>query len=224
MKLKMFDYIWGSLLLVFVLIVVFEPSRVVFEELTENYPYMMGFVKVSILATMGELLANRIAKGHYKGIYGLPYRFIVWGFLGCVFVVIFPIFYEGVYQVQQASLLPFISHDYFGGLLLTAFFTSAFMNLFFAPTFMALHRVTDTYIDLGQGKFKQIIKVKLDDCITHINWNRFISFVVLKTIPLFWIPMHTITFLLKEEYRILLAASLSIALGVLLSLASKRNK
>ncbi|MCX7905011.1 MAG: Mpv17/PMP22 family protein, partial [Caloramator sp.] len=51
----------------------------------------------------------------------------------------------------------------------------------------------------------------------------FISFVVLKTIPFFWIPAHTITFLLPSEYRVLMASFLSIALGAILSLAKRKK-
>ncbi|GAB1473896.1 hypothetical protein MASR2M69_13370 [Bacteroidota bacterium] len=41
------------------------------------------------------------------------------------------------------------------------------------------------------------------------------KFVVGKTIPLFWIPAHTITFLLPDTYKVIFAASLSIVLGLI---------
>jgi hypothetical protein len=44
-----------------------------------------------------------------------------------------------------------------------------------------------------------------------------------KTIPIFWIPAHTITFLLPSEYRVLSAAFLSIALGTILAFAKKSD-
>ena len=47
------------------------------------------------------------------------------------------------------------------------------------------------------------------------------SFTLLKTIPLFWIPAHTVTFMLPAEYQVIMAAALSIALGIMLSL--KKN-
>ena len=49
------------------------------------------------------------------------------------------------------------------------------------------------------------------------------TFVVGKTIPFFWIPAHTVTFLLPPEYRVFVAALLSIALGLILALASSRH-
>jgi hypothetical protein len=45
-----------------------------------------------------------------------------------------------------------------------------------------------------------------------------------KTIPFFWYPAHTVTFLLPSEQRVLFAALLGIALGVLLALSSKKGK
>lgn len=90
---------------------------------------------------------------------------------------------------------------------------------------MILHRITDTYLDLGQGKLGAILKIDFKEVIKSIDWQNFFSFVVLKTIPLFWIPAHTITFLLPENYRILSAGFLSIALGLILTIAKlKKSK
>jgi hypothetical protein len=44
-----------------------------------------------------------------------------------------------------------------------------------------------------------------------------------KTIPLFWYPAHTITFLLPAEQRVLFAALLGIVLGVLLAVSTKKR-
>ena len=69
----------------------------------------------------------------------------------------------------------------------------------------------------------EIRHVKLNQVIALIDLRVFIGFVVLKTIPYFWIPAHTITFLLPETYRVLMAAYLSIALGILLTIAKSRK-
>ena len=50
------------------------------------------------------------------------------------------------------------------------------------------------------------------------------GFVFRLTIPLFWIPAHTVTFLLPTQYRTLFAALLSVVLGILLGIAERRNK
>jgi len=66
-------------------------------------------------------------------------------------------------------------------------------------------------------------KMPVEKIIAQIDWGRFIREIVGVTIPVFWIPAHTITFLLPGQYRVLFAASLSIVLGLILSLAKMRN-
>ena len=63
------------------------------------------------------------------------------------------------------------------------------------------------------------------EIVQKIDWDGFINFVCLKTIPFFWIPAHTITFILPAEYRVLSAAFLGIALGLLVAIPKmKTNK
>lgn len=219
--MKKGDLLWlGALGLVVVYLLGFTEQ---FNGLTKAFPYPMGFLKFFVLATMGELLAIRIVTGDYKKPVGLIWRAVVWGLFGMVFVFIFPLFAAGVKDAAAKGLLPKII--YAKGLLGAfgfAFFTSMIMNLAFAPTFMALHRVTDTYIDMGNGNLSEIFKQKMNDVVGKIDWRGFVSFVVCKTLPFFWIPAHTITFLLPPEYRILMAAFLGIALGGILAFAKRR--
>ncbi|MGH4122937.1 MAG: hypothetical protein ACREV6_08415 [Clostridium sp.] len=221
--MKKKDLIWIGALLIIVFLLAFPSTNEIYTVANKAHPYIMGFVKVSILATMGELLAIRIATGNYKKPVGIVYKFIVWGFLGMGFVIAFDLFANGVIGSMKKGLLPSGAADTFSAKLLFAFFTSAFMNLIFGPTFMTLHRLTDTYIGLGQGKFSEIKKVKLRAVTDKIDWYGFMSFVVFKTIPFFWIPAHTITFLLPGEYRVLMAAFLSLALGIILAYSKRKN-
>jgi hypothetical protein len=101
-----------------------------------------------------------------------------------------------------------------------AFFVSTTMNLTFAPAMMLFHRVTDTFIDLRHAR--PGARVSLDEVVAAIDWRGFVSFVLVKTIPAFWIPAHTVTFLLPPEYRVLAAALLSIALGAILAFAKRK--
>ncbi|MCK7530557.1 MAG: Mpv17/PMP22 family protein [Marinilabiliales bacterium] len=48
------------------------------------------------------------------------------------------------------------------------------------------------------------------------------AIVLKKTIPFFWIPAQTITFLLPPEFQILFAALLSTVLGVILACRSAK--
>jgi len=216
--MKKKDIIWVVVIVLLTLVVVIKSSRVVFEQLTSDYPYLMGFIKTAILASMGELLVNRIKNGSYFSEKGIVLKFFVWGFLGMIFVLIFKVFASGVVSAQQSGLLPLMEASFVSSLL-TALLISTIMNIFFAPTFMLLHRVTDGYIFLSEGNLIKMRHVKLNDVIERINFKTFISFVVLKTIPLFWIPAHTITFMLPENYRVLMAAYLSIALGIILTVS-----
>jgi len=222
MKLK--DLLWIIGILSFSMILVIPDSRIIFNELTTEYPYLMAFMKTAYLATMGELLVHRMKNGSYCMGKKIWMKFFVWGLLGMVFVFIFKIFSAGVIAAQNSQLLPSIEGTGFLAVLLTAFLTSLVMNLFFAPTFMFLHQITDGYIDQSKGSLKALFHIPISKIIENIDIKRFIAFIVFKTIPFFWIPAHTITFLLPENYRILMAAYLSIALGILLTLSKQRRQ
>lgn len=218
MVMKPKDIVWLLILLIFSSLIIIPSTRIVFEDLTQNYPYIMGFIKTALLASMGERLVHRMRHGTYFGDQGIILKAIVWGLLGMVFVLIFKVFSDGVVAAQSQGLLPSVTSPTWFGALLTAFITSLLMNLFFAPTFMLLHRYTDLAIDLTGGHLKKMSKLRLNQLTEHIDLQRFIGFVILKTLPFFWIPAHTITFLLPAQYRVLMAAYLSIALGFILTI------
>lgn len=212
--MKKGDIIWSAFLVIIFLFLLIPGSREIFKNLTALYPYLMGFIKFSILATMGELLSIRIVNKKWKKPTGLFYRVLIWGFLGIVIVLVFDLFNSGVAVVQSKSLLPGESSKF-----MLAFLTSALMNMIFAPTMMAFHRISDTYIE---KMYKINRKINIEKVVSSINWGDFVSFVILKTIPFFWIPAHTIVFLLPDVYRIITAAFLSMALGAILAFASSR--
>jgi hypothetical protein len=215
--LKKGDFIWLFSLAAFVAILVTPVSRKIFVRFTTEHAYMGGFIKFFILATMGELLAIRIVTSDWNIPKGLLYRAFVWGLLGMVIVLIFSVFAAGIAGALANGFLPGGNSKF-----AFAFSVSFIMNLSFAPTMMAFHRVTDTFIDLKFENKKG--KVTLSDVVKRIDWDNFISFVLMRTIPIFWIPVHTITFLLPPEYRVLSAAFLSIALGAILAFAKKKNR
>ncbi|MBN2268635.1 MAG: hypothetical protein V3569_04080 [Acholeplasmataceae bacterium] len=221
--MKKSDFLWVLMLVGFTSLVLIESTREVYESWNSNMPYLMGFIKTAFLASMGERLVHRMKYKTYFGDSGIILKAIVWGFLGMVFVLIFQIFSQGVIYSQNQQLLPMINQTSFWGALLTAFLTSTLMNIFFAPTFMMLHRISDGYIELSSGNFKKMRNIKFDEVISKIDFKMFISFVVIKTIPLFWIPAHTITFLLQPQYRVLFASYLSIALGIILTFAKTKK-
>jgi hypothetical protein len=210
--LKKGDFIWGGMLVCWAIVLAVPSSREIFVMVTNSHPYLIAFIKFAVLASMGEFLTLRILNGYWMVPKYPLARAIIWGILGMAFVLMFEVFYSGIESALSKGLL-LVPNSTFA----RAFFTSAVMNLAFAPTFMAFHRITDTYLDIAAKNNSE--KPKLKDVIKEIGWNNFTSFVILKTIPFWWIPAHTITFMLPSVFRVITAAFLSIALGLILSFA-----
>lgn len=208
-----------------------------------DYWLYTSFLKFAILATLGELIGLRISKGVYnfKG-FGIIPRAIVWGLLGIGISMSFTIFSVGVPTLLEKSFhLPdailamdkkacpdFLSSIKLGlgkARFLDALFISTFMNLIFAPVFMTLHKITDTHILNNGGTLSGFFTpIKFSEIFPKLNWFVQWDFVFKRSIPFFWIPAHTITFLLPPEYRVIFAAILGIFLGIILAVASQKSK
>lgn len=214
--MKKGDIIWLGILAAIVSFIAIPATNKIFMGFTALHPYLSGFIKFSILATMGELLAVRVmTKGWDKLPKGIPYRAVIWGLLGMLIVLAFEIYGSGVSSAQSKGLLPN------GKGLVYAFLVSTLLNTTFAPMLMGTHKLTDTYIDMVFEK--PGTRPTISMVAERVDWKSFISFVIFKTLPLFWIPAHTITFLLPAEYKVLFAASLSLALGLILAFAKSKK-
>jgi MFS family permease len=210
------DVIWGGILILIITFLAIPATNSVFTAATAVVPYLMGFIKFAVLAMMGELLALRIIIGKWEKPEGFFKKSFVWGIIGIMIVFAYQLFPSGVSSIARSW---HIFNDGWLSVFLIALLTSAVMNITFGTLFMAFHRFTDTYIDGNvHGK-----KLSADQAIDKIDWSGFIKFVVLKTMPFFWIPAHTIVILLPEDYRVLTAAFLSIALGAILAYAKRRK-
>jgi len=214
-KLKKSDYIWISALLIWVVILIVPVSREAFMSFTSSHPYLGGFIKFAILASMGDLLGVRLQKGDYVIPKGFIYRAIVWGIIGMMVSLVFTVYMAGAEAAQRAGLLPFA-----GVSLAQAFFGSTIMNLTFGPMMMAMHKFTDLYID---ALYEKNSNKTLSSLVDKVDWHSLVEFSWAKTCIFFWIPAHTIVFMLPSVYRVLVSAFLSIALGLLLSIAKKRK-
>ncbi len=211
------DILWVLSLLIITALLVLPQTHEVFIQLTFSYPYLLGFIKFAVLATMGELLALRLANGAWIRPDGMIFKIVVWGLIGVLITYMFSFYSKGVSaMMEQENMSPGNSPL---STVYTALLTSVIMNLTFGIVFMAMHRMSDTYIEMRFNHKKPSLK----ELIQTIHWDAFISFVVFKTIPLFWIPAHTITFTLPSYYRVVVAAYLSIILGVIL-VYSKHNQ
>jgi hypothetical protein len=189
---------------VFILTVifVFVFTRSFFLEFAQNFPLFGGFIKFFFLASLGDFIGLRLKVKTWRLPHNIFYKALVWGFIGSVIVLMFGIFEDGTWALVTRGILPNITHPVY-----YAFLVSLFMNIIFAPTMMAFHRISDTYLDGAST---------VQEAISSIDWVHFYRFVLLRTIPFFWIPAHTITFILPSEYRVIFAALLGIVLGVLL--------
>ena len=174
------------------------------------------------------MLSLRIREGVYlkKG-FGLLPKLLVWGILGVVIASAMTIFKTGTVKLLDGGFhFNGKAAEWFGGDLswgkaFVALCVSVLMNTLFAPVFMTFHKITDIHIAETGGTLKGFFSSPLgigEALSRKINWDIQYGFVFAKTIPLFWYPAHTITFLLPGTLQVLFAAFLGVVLGVLLSI------
>ena len=195
----------------FLIILMIPETRGLFKELTEAHPFISGFIKFALLSTAGEMLAGAMTRRRFIFPYAITARAVVWGFLGVVITLVFKLFGIGVEGLLEIGYLPGGQHFF-----MKALWTSVCMNVFFAPVMMGAHRFFDSWLDLKEEQGAATLK----DATKAMDWTRYITFVLAKTVPFFWIPAHTITFLLPESYRVMMAAFLSITLGAIMVFAA----
>ena len=191
---------------------------------------LMSFIKFFVLATLGELIGLRIKTGryYYKG-FGLFPRALVWGFLGITIYMAFAVFASGTPVLLEKmgfeNAYSILNDDLSWKKVAVSFSIATILNLFYAPVLMTFHKITDTHILENGGTMKGFFSpIHFARILREINWEVQWNFVFKRTIPLFWIPAQTITFLLPEHYRVLFAAFLGIVLGVILGVAALKNK
>ena len=197
---------------------------------TNAHPYVMSFIKFAVLATFGECIGLRISSGSYnRPGFGILPKAVVWGILGVGIKMAFTIFASGSPNVLAELGLPITAAtlktgDFFPRLL-TAFWVSVTINCIFAPLFMTLHKITDIHIAATGGTLSGLFKpIPMGRILQEINWPILWGFVFKKTLPLFWVPAHTITFLLPPYLQVVFAALLGVALGVILAVASLKGQ
>lgn len=229
-------------ILCFLPFAVFPDLMDAYKSFNAERPFIMAALKFAILATLGEVIGLRVKTGKYseKGFGVLP-RAMVWAFLGVFIKIAFVVFGTGApqlvaklgvafpaeYAANPASIIANSIFETRSGVhVLCAFAVSATMNVFFAPIFMTFHKMTDTHITETGGTIGGFFKNKIEfgRILRKIDWNVQWGFVFLKTIPIFWIPAHTITFMMPPEHRILIAAALGVVLGVFLAISAVKQR
>ena len=198
-----------------------------FVRFSTEWAFTASFIKFALLATMGEMLGSRIRTGIYLPAgFGLIPRAIVWGFLGMTVKAAFMIFGNGVPSIIEHLGMSDTSAIMAGPVtppkILLAFCISFFLNIFYAPLLMVTHRISDLHIASAQREKGRLFRMPdVAQMLASVEWKSMWGFVLKKTIPFFWIPAQTVTFLLPQEFQILFAALLSTVLGVILALSGQ---
>jgi len=192
-----------------------------------EWAFTASFIKFAVLATLGEMLGSRIRTGIYLPAgFGLIRRALVWGFLGMTVKAAFMIFGHGVPSIIEHLGMDNTSAVMAGPVtapkILLAFSISFFLNIFYAPVLMITHRVSDLHIASAHGEKSKFLRIPdVAKQLASVDWKSMWGLVLKKTIPFFWIPAQTVTFLLPQEFQILFAALLSTVLGVILALSGQ---
>ena len=169
-----------------------------------SHPILIAILQFAILGTLGEAVAKCIITQRLS--WPFPAwlsagKAVVWSVLAVCIKYAFVGFHGFVDALVQSpyGLLP----DVFMGTssLPRAFAVSVFMNLQFGPFLVLFHRVLDNLV------------------VSEKNWGGLNKGLL--SLLWFWIPAHTLTFMLPRPYQIGLAALWSLALGLILGLFSR---
>ncbi len=221
-------YFLGILILLFLPFFISKDVYDFYKEFNHNHGMVTAFLKFAILATLGELIGLRIKTGaYYETGFGVLPRAIVWGFIGLTIKLAFVIFASGtpvfLSYMGMSDATVAMTGSFSATKLFVAFCISVAMNIIYAPVMMTFHKISDIHIVSNGGTLKGFFTpVHFDKILTGMNWDVMWNFVFKKTIPFFWIPAHTITFLLPPDVQVLFAALLGIALGTILAVAGKK--
>jgi len=167
------------------------------------HPFLSAALQFALLGTLGEIVAASARHRRFATPCSWPRlaaKALAWALLG----IIIKYGFAGMKGFTQAlldkALLP-TSLAYGVG---KAFAVSLLTNVFFGPQMMAFHRLEDNLI-LGEQGFAGIERA----------WW---------TLLWFWVPAHTLTFSLPQEFQIGLAAFWGLVLGVILGLSKPAPK
>jgi hypothetical protein len=170
-------------------------------DLVTAHPILTAMVQFALLGTLGDVIAKWIIDRQLSrpfGIAVLLQKFMEWAFLAVLIKYAFIGFNGFIDSLVQHAMLPELSG------WSRAFAVSASMNLQFGPFLVLMHRLLDNIIARKSNW------VNIDKGFMSLLW--------------FWIPAHTITFILPNPYQIGLAALWSVALGVILGFYNRAGR
>lgn len=168
-------------------------------ELVTAQPILTAMIQFAVLGTLGDVVSHWIVERRIFSPYDvktLILKIIEWLILAVMIKYAFIGFYGFIESLIDNNYLPQLEG------ITKSFAISTSMNLQFGPLLVITHRLMDNFI-AGKQNWKN-----LDKGFYSLLW--------------FWIPAHTITFILPKEFQIGLAALWSLALGIILGFYNRK--
>lgn len=163
-------------------------------------PILSSVVQFAVLGTLGDTVSFWIVKKKILSPYDsrtFLLKIIEWSLLAIMIKYAFIGFYGFVDSLINNDYLPQLTG------IGKSFAISLSMNLQFGPFLVIIHRLLDNLIS-GKRNWNN-----LDKGLYSLLW--------------FWVPAHTITFILPKEFQIGLAAVWSLALGIILGFYNRKS-
>lgn len=174
-----------------------------YKQIVGEYPIISAMIQFAILGTVGDWIAKVIQNKKIFWPFSVKetiWKFIEWAFLAVLIKAAFVGFKGFVDAMVDYGLLAEVFKTQ--GHFLRAFAISVVMNLQFGFLLVILHRILD-YLPFGKTSWTGIHKG-----FYSLLW--------------FWIPAHTVTFMLPNDFQIGLAAFWSVMLGLILGLFNRK--
>ena len=168
-------------------------------ELVTAQPIITAIIQFAVLGTLGDAVSHWIVERRIFSPYDfktLILKIIEWSVLAVMIKYAFIGFHGFVESLIDNNYLPQLEG------IGKSFAISTSMNLQFGPLLVITHRLMDNFI-AGKQNWKN-----LDKGFYSLLW--------------FWIPAHTVTFILPKEFQIGLAALWSLALGIILGFYNRK--
>ncbi|MFA6434942.1 MAG: hypothetical protein WCW52_09635 [Elusimicrobiales bacterium] len=168
--------------------------------LVKARPILTAMVQFAVLGTLGEAASKWIIERRFCAPFErltAVLKMLEWALLAVCIKYAFTGFNGFVDALTGHGLLPQL------GTAGRAFAISAAMNLQFGPFLVIAHRLLDNAI-ARKSNWEH-----LDKGMLSLLW--------------FWVPAHTITFMLPRDYQIGLAALWSLVLGLLLGFYNRKH-
>lgn len=170
------------------------------------HPLLAAALQFALLGTLGEVVSIRVRGNKVPwGPTAFALKVLGWALLGVYIKFMFVTASSGVAGFASYLGVSWLSVE---RSLPNAFVTSALMNIMLGPSMVILHRLWDNAVAAWTGDKAQ-------------GWAGIQK--AMGTLVWLWIPLHTFTFTQVREVRIGIAALLSLVLGIVLGLTSKRR-